>query len=71
MRQKHRIIASDQISRNMRLIFENVESRSEDHFVLERFSESCFINHTAAADIDQHALRTKRLQHFRIDNVFC
>ena len=69
MRQEDRVRRIEQGLWNMRLVCKDVETGSGNRSVLQRFGKRVFIHHRTASDIDEHAFRSERLQHVRIDGL--
>ena len=62
MREEHDIVEGEQRLRHVRLVGEDVEARGADRAGRERLDQRRVVDHRAAADIDQDAVRPERLQ---------
>ena len=69
MGQQHHVRHRAQRRRHVRLVVEHVESRAQDRAGLKRRDQRVLIHDAAARDVDDDALRAKRRQHIRVDDV--
>ena len=69
MGEKHDIVEREQRLRHVRLVGEDVEAGGADRAGRERLDQRRIVDHRAAADIDQDAVRPERLEHAGIDRA--
>ena len=69
MRQQHDLAHLDQRRRDFRLPRENVEPGGQYRAIFEGADQRRLIDHGAARDVDQHAIRSQRRQDLGIDDV--
>ena len=53
----------------MGLVLENVERRARDAAFAQRLDQGFGVDECAARDVDEHPLRTERIEHFGVDEV--
>lgn len=69
VRGERDVVKSEKRFRHPRLILEDIQRRATDRAVRKRFDQRLLIHERTARHIDEHTLRSKRLQHIRIDDM--
>ena len=69
MRQQRRVGQGNQFRRHLRFLRIDVEPGRKDRAVAQRRNQRLLVDRAAPPDIDEDAVRAKRLQYGRVDDL--